>query len=250
MLIDTHLHLDNDEQAQKKIEEAYINNVKMLIISGCDKQGIMDALEIIKNNENVYATLGFHPSEAENISDDDIKWLENIVISTSKIIGIGEIGLDYYYGKSNKEKQIDLFNKQLLLAEKLNLPIVVHSREAFQDTYDLLKKYQLKGIIHCFSGNIETANLYIKMGYCLGIGGVLTFKNSKLPDVVKKIPMTNIVLETDSPYLTPAPYRGMENSPKFIPIIVEKISEIKEVSTKEVEKITCDNVFRIFDLKI
>lgn len=250
MFIDTHLHLENDDKAKKIIEEAYNNNVKKLIISGCDKKGIIDALEIIKTYDNVYATVGFHPSEVDKVSEDDLKWLEDIIKSNKKVVGLGEIGLDYYYGNDNKEEQIILFDKQLKLAQKLSVPVVIHTRDAFQDTYDLLKKYNLKGVIHCFSGSIEVAEMYVKLGYSLGIGGVLTFKNSKLPLVIEKIPVEKILLETDSPYLAPSPHRGEVNFPKFIPIIAEKISEIKKISTKEVEKITCDNVARIFDLKI
>lgn len=250
MYIDTHLHLENNENIKSIIQEACNNNVKKLIISGCDKKGIIDAVEIINDNTDIYATIGFHPSEIELINDDDIKWLENLIINNEKIIGLGEIGLDYHYNKDNKERQINLFEKQLQLAEKLNMPVVIHSRDAFRDTYDLLKKYKIKGIIHCFSGSLEVANLYIKLGYVLGIGGVLTFKNSKLDEVIKNISLEHIVLETDSPYLAPDPHRGEENFPKFIPIIAEKISKIKKISTKEVEKITCSNVNRIFDLKI
>lgn len=250
MYIDTHLHLNNDENTKKIIEEASNNNVKKLIISGCDKQGIMDALDIIKENDNVYATIGFHPSEVDNINSEDLEWLEKLILNNSKIIGVGEIGLDYYYGKENRDKQLELFNKQLQLTEKLKLPVVIHSRDAFEDTYNSLKKYNLKGVIHCFSGSVETAKLYIKLGYVLGIGGVLTFKNSRLYEVIEQISLDNIILETDSPYLAPVPHRGEKNYPKFIPIIAEKISEIKKISTKEVEKITCDNVARIFDLKI
>lgn len=250
MYIDTHLHLENNEKTSSIIEEAYQNNVKKLMISGCDKKGILDALEIIKKFDNVFATVGFHPSEVGNVTEEDILWLEEIIRKESKIIGLGEIGLDYYYGKEDKEQQKELFEKQLALAEKLNVPVVIHSREAFQDTYDLLKSHHLKGVIHCFNGSIEVANLYIKLGYVLGIGGVITFKNSKLGEVVEQIPMENIILETDSPYLTPTPHSGEENFPKFIPIIGEKISEIKKISTEEVEKITCTNASRIFDLKI
>lgn len=250
MYIDTHLHLENNERTSSIIEEAYQNKVKKLIISGCDKKGIIDALEIIKKYDNVYATVGFHPSEVGKITEEDILWLEDIIKKESKIIGLGEIGLDYYYGKEDKEEQKVLFERQLTLAEKLNVPVVIHSREAFQDTYDFLKSHHLKGVIHCFNGSIEVAKLYIKLGYVLGIGGVITFKNSNLGEVVEQIPMENIVLETDSPYLAPTPHRGEENAPKFIPIIGEKISLVKKISTEEVEKITCANTSRIFDLKI
>ena len=249
MLIDTHLHIDK-ENASKVIKEAKDNNVEVLIVSGCDKKGIIDAIELISQYENLYATVGFHPSEVDTTTIEDLIWLEKIITSNKKIIGVGEIGLDYYYGKNNKEEQLSLFNKQLELANKLHLPVVIHTRDAFQDTYDSLEKYNLTGIIHCFSGRLEVANLYMKLGYSLGIGGVVTFKNSKLPSVVENIPMEKIVLETDSPYLSPEPYRGQVNSPKNIPIIAEKISEIKKISPNDVENITCDNVIRIFDLKI
>jgi len=250
MYIDTHLHLENDSNTENIIKEACENNVKKLIISGCDKSGILHSIELIKKYDNVYATIGYHPSESTIVTDKDLIELEKFIISNKKIIGLGEIGLDYYYGKENKEQQLILFNKQLMIAEKLNIPVVIHSRDAFLDTYNTLKKYSLKGIIHCFSGSYEVAEQYVKLGYVLGIGGVVTFKNSNLPEVISKIDLKNIVLETDSPYLAPDPYRGNKNYPKFIPIIGQKISEIKKISTLEVEKITCENVCRIFDLKI
>lgn len=250
MFIDTHLHIDNNKESSTIIKEAKDNNVGLLIISGCDKLGISDVLELIKKYDNVYATIGFHPSEADKINENDLLWLEKQIINNKKILGVGEIGLDYYYGKDNKEEQLSLFNKQLELAKRLDLPVVIHTRDAFQDTYDTLKKYDLTGIIHCFSGSLDVANLYINLGYSLGIGGVVTFKNSKLPTVIENIPMEKIVLETDSPYLSPEPYRGQQNSPKNIPIIAEKISEIKKISTIDVENITYNNVLRIFDLKM
>jgi len=249
MFIDTHLHLENNKNTINIIDEALKNNVGMLIVSGCDKKGIIDTIGLIKQYDNIYATIGFHPSEADVISDEDIMWLEKLIKENAKIIGIGEIGLDYHYGKDNKENQQKLFIKQLELAKKLNMPVVIHTREAFADTYNLLRESKLTGIIHCFSGSLEVAKRYINLGYTLGIGGVLTFKNSKLQEVIKEIPIEKLVLETDSPYLSPEPYRGKENAPKNIPIIAEKISKIKKISTKEVEKITFDNVIRIFDLK-
>lgn len=249
MYIDTHFHIENKEEVLNIIEEAKKNNVGILILSGCDKKSIADTIELINKYNNIYATIGFHPSETDKINDDDLFLLEEQIIGNEKIIGVGEIGLDYYYGKENREEQINLFDKQLGLAKKLNLPVVIHTRDAFQDTYELLSKYQLTGIIHCFSGSLEVANCYINLGYSLGIGGVITFKNSKLSNVVENIPMERIVLETDSPYLSPEPYRGEKNSPKNIPIIAEKISCIKKISTEDVENITYNNVLRIFDLK-
>ena len=167
----------------------------------------------------------------------------------SKIIAIGEIGLDYYYTKDNKEKQIEVLRKQLSIAQKLNLPVVIHSREATQDTINVLKDYKVKGVIHSFSGSLETAKIYISKGYMLGIGGVVTFKNSNLYKVIEEIGLNNIVLETDAPYLTPEPYRGHQNSSKYVPYVSKKLSEILKIKEEEVAKITSKNASSLFDLK-
>ena len=164
-------------------------------------------------------------------------------------MGIGEIGLDYYYTKDNKEKQISLFKKQLSLAEKLSMPVVIHSREAFLDTYQLLSNFKGTGVIHCFTSNIENANKYIKLGFKLGIGGVLTFKNSNLKEVIRKIDLKSVVLETDSPYLSPEPFRGKKNTPSNVVLVAERIAEIKNLSLKEVGRITTLNASELFDLK-
>ena len=205
-------------------------------------------MKIINNYNIVYATIGYHPDQADIITEKDIKKLENLVNSSKKVVGIGEIGLDYHYDDINKDKQKQIFEMQLKIAEKLSLPVVIHSRDATFDTIEILKKYKVKGIIHCFSGSLETANIYIGMGYKLGIGGVLTFKNSKLGEVVKEVSLNSIVLETDSPYLTPDPYRGKTNSSKYIPVIAEKLSQIKDVTINEVAKITTKNCYDLFDL--
>ena len=219
-----------------------------IIISCCEKDDIQECLDLLKKYDIIYATFGFHPDQVEVVDHNDIKYLEEIIMNTKKIIGIGEIGLDYHY-EVDKDKQKRLFEKQLSLAEKLNLPVVIHSRDATKDTIDILKKYKVKGIIHCFSGSLETAKIYIKMGYKLGIGGVVTFKNSKLKDVVEQISIHDIVLETDSPYLTPDPFRGKRNSSKYIPIIIKKIASIKNISENNVEKITTENCDEVFDLR-
>ena len=176
----------------------------------------------------------------------DIDYLKSL-LGEKKIIGIGEIGLDYHYTKDNKDKQLWLFEEQLKIAEYLNLPVVIHSRDATMDTINTLKKYDVNGIIHCFSGSLEIANIYIKMGFLLGIGGVVTFKNSKLKDVVKEISVDSIVLETDSPYLAPVPYRGKINSSKYLEFIAKFIAEIKNISVEELAEITSENALSIFD---
>ena len=250
MFIDSHCHLSKEyyEDIDKIINNAQNNQVNTLIISGCDKKGIIEGLEIIDKYPNIYMTIGFHPSEVDITTDEDLIWLEEIVKQNKKIIGIGEIGLDYYWVKDNKEQQRTLFKKQLDLAKKLNLPIVIHSREATQETYDILKQYHLKGIIHCYSGSLEMAKEYIKLGYKIGIGGVVTFKNTNLVDVVKEIDLKDITLETDSPYLAPTPYRGKQNSPEYIPIIAEKIAEIKNITIEEVGTETTTNLLKLFEL--
>lgn len=251
MFIDTHCHISKEyyEDIDNLINECNSNDVKTLIISGCDKNSVIEGLEIIKKYPNIYMTIGFHPSEANITNDNDLGWLEDLLKTNNKIIGVGEIGLDYYWVKDNKEEQRSLFEKQLEIATRLNLPVVIHSREATQETFDILKKYKLKGIIHCYSGSLEMAKEYIKLGYKIGIGGVLTFKNSNLKEVVKEINIKDITLETDSPYLAPEPYRGKQNSPQYIPIIASKIAELKEIDLEIVKEVTTKTTISLFDLK-
>lgn len=250
MYIDTHFHLmkEDYEDIDLVIKKANDNKVSKLIISGCDKDGIIEGLEYITKYNNVYMTIGFHPEYCEKVTDEDLVWLEKTIKENKKIVGIGEIGLDYYYTKDNKIRQIELFKQQLDLAQKLNMPIVIHSRDAFMDTYETLKEYNLKGVIHCFTSNIENARKYISLGFYLGIGGVLTFKNSNLKDVIEKVDLAHVVLETDSPYLSPEPFRGKTNGPENIPLIAEKIAQIKEVSVEHVGSITTNNALALFDL--
>ena len=198
---------------------------------------------MIKKYNNVFGCIGLHP---ENVNEEfDFNIFDNL---PKKIIAIGEIGLDYYYTKDNKDDQIKLLRKQLKIAEDLNLPVVIHSREATQDTIDVLKDYKVKGIIHSFSGSYETAQIYIKMGYKLGINGVITYKNANLKDVFKRISLDNIVLETDSPYLTPVPYRGQTNEPSHIYDIAKFVSELYGISLDELAEITNKNIRDIFDI--
>lgn len=250
MYIDTHCHISKNyyDDITEVITDSKNNGLDKIIISCCEVDDIEESLNIINNYDNVYATFGYHPDQIDKVCDEDLKKLETLIKTNQKIVGIGEIGLDYHYG-TDKEKQKKLFKEQLKIAQRLNLPVVIHSRDATKDTIDILKIFNVSGVIHCFSGSLETANIYISMGYKLGIGGVLTFKNSKLYRVIENINLENIVLETDSPYLTPEPYRGKTNSSKYIPIIAKKLAEIKKVSIEEVAKITTNNAYLIFDLK-
>ena len=251
MYIDTHCHLsiEDYDDIDLVIKEDNIARVSPIIISGCTKSSIIESLDLVHKYNDLYATIGYHPSEVNDIYTDDINVLKKQLLE-EKIVGVGEIGLDYHYGKEDINLQKDLFKCQLKIAEELNLPVVIHSRDATMDTINILKEFpKVHGVIHCFSGSLETAREYISMGYLLGIGGVVTFKNSNLPNVVKSIGLSNIVLETDSPYLTPSPYRGEKNSSKYIPIIAEKIADILNVPISEVEKITTNNASSLFDFK-
>lgn len=252
MFIDTHCHIDSSVSGDVYIKNAYSANVKGLIFSFCNQDCYQAGIEFLDKYPDVFVSLGFHPEDADNITDKDLQCLDEVLVSSSRIVAIGEIGLDYYWRKDNKEKQRDLFQKQLDLAVKHQMPVVIHCRDAIQELYDILSQYKgkVKGVIHCFSGSYEMALAFIELGFVLGIGGVLTFKNSKLYQVVEKIPLSSIVLETDSPYLTPEPHRGEMNESKYIPLIAEKIAQIKGISLSEVEKITTDNAKRVFDLPI
>lgn len=251
MFIDTHCHLSSDyyNDIDKVVNESKEAGIDKIVISGCEETEINSSINYIKKYDNVYATIGYHPSECSKINNELLNNLQTQITENKKIVGIGEIGLDYHYGKEDENLQKDIFEKQLQLAQKLELPVVIHSRDATLDTINILKKYKLKGIIHCFSGSLETAKIYINMGYYIGIGGVITFKNSKLDKVVEAIDLKNIVLETDSPYLTPEPFRGKKNSSKYIPIIAQKIANIKNVDIEEVSRITLENTYKLFDLK-
>jgi len=246
MLIDTHCHLSYDDY--ENLDEIIKNMDGIMIASGCNDKTNKEVLELVKKYPNVYGTLGVHPEEIDNLTSDSFKIIEEN-INNSKIVAIGEIGLDYYWVNDNKEKQKELFKKQLDLAKKYNKSVVIHSRDSIQDTYNILKQYKLKGAIHCFSSSLEMAREFIKLGYKIGIGGVITFKNSsKLQEIVKKTNLKDILVETDSPYLSPEPFRGKKNDPSKTIYIAKKISEIKNVKLEQVLCQTANNAISLFDL--
>ncbi|MCI8547283.1 MAG: TatD family hydrolase [Bacilli bacterium] len=248
MFIDTHCHLSLDyyDDIDKVLNDNHDMGVSKIIVSGCDKKGIKESLFFVNKYSDIYASIGYHPDSVEEVVQKDLVELEEYIKNNKKVLAIGEIGLDYHYVKDNKDLQISLFERQLALSEKLTLPVVIHSRDATEDTIKILSKYKVKGVIHCFSGSLDTAKIYIKMGFKLGIGGVLTFKNSKLCEVVQNISLSDIVLETDSPYLAPDPFRGSVNTSKNIPIIAKKIADIKGISVEEVASVTSENAIHVF----
>ena len=248
MLIDTHAHLLNEyyDDITKVIDDSKKLGVGIVINSGCDNSSNREVLKIANEYNNVYVSFGIHPEFADNYQNSDLDFIEDN-INNDKLVAIGEIGLDYHYEGYNKEKQMILFEKQLKLAQKYNLSVVIHSRDATLDTINILKKYSVTGVIHCFSGSKETAMEYIKMGYKLGIGGVCTYKNAKLIDIIKQIGIENIVLETDCPYLSPVPFRGKKNIPGNVSYVAQFISDELGVSKEEVALITTNNAMSIFD---
>ena len=249
MFIDTHCHLfleyyDDIDGILDKIKAAGISKV---INNGTGKDSNIEVLDSIAKYDFVYGAIGIHPEEVDNYSDEDIDFIIQH-LNDKKVVAIGEIGLDYHYGKENRDKQIELFEKQLEIAEKYNKPVIIHSRDATLDTIECLKKYKVRGTMHSFSGSYETAMIYIKMGLMLGINGVVTFKNCNLIDVVKKVGINNIVLETDSPYLTPTPFRGQRNDSSHIIDIAKFLSDNCNLSMDEISEITNNNVKRTFDI--
>ena len=242
MIIDTHCHLD----VYDNIDEVISRFDGIMITSGYDDKSNLKVLKLVNKYPNVYGTLGIHPEEASNNYDLNII-IDNI--NNDKIVAIGEIGLDYHYTKDNINKQQELLKKQLDIAKKYNKPVVVHSRDAIMDTYNILSDYNLKGVIHCYSGSIEMAHKFIQLGYKIGVGGVLTFKNGKkLREVVNNISISDILSETDTPYITPEPFRGQVNEPKNVYYVLEKLAELKNIKMEEIIKKTSSNALEIFNI--
>ncbi len=250
MLIDSHCHLLSSEYDNLSVViEKSLKYVDKLIINGYDYKTSKEAIEIANKYENIYATVGIGPEEVDTINENDIKKIEKLINNNNKVVGIGEIGLDYYWTKDNKEKQIFVFKNMLSLAKKYNKPVIIHSRESINDVYNLLNEYKLNGIMHCYSGSYEMAKEFIKIGFLIGVGGVVTFKNAKnIKEVVKKIDISSIALETDSPYLSPEPKRGTKNDSSNLLYIVQSISKLKEISTNSVINETGISVSKMFNI--
>jgi len=255
-LIDTHCHLDMEsylDDLDSIIESATQHNVKKIITIGIDIPSSMHAIEIAQNYENIHATIGVHPHEVDELTEEHYEELRNLYKNnTTHVVGYGEIGLDYVKVHSEPTNQRFHFNKQLELAEELQLPIVVHNREAESDTLKILESQHRVcngGIMHCFSGDYEFATRIIDLGMLISIPGIVTFKNaSTLHDVVKKIPLEHIVVETDGPFLSPHPYRGKRNEPVNVLFTAEKIAQIKNIEIEEVAYQTSLNATTLFNL--
>ena len=247
--METHTHLDLiNRNVQEVVKDAAEKKVTKMVTVGIDLESSKIALEFASRFEGIYAAIGYHPNESKLM--DVLGWEElEKLAHNKKVVAIGETGLDYYRRRSTIRQQMESFKKHLNLACKLDLPLIVHDREAHRDIMKILKEGSqgLKVVVHCFSGDMDMAQKCIEEGYCIGIGGVVTFNNAKtLQLIVKEIPLKKILLETDSPFLAPHPFRGKPNEPKYIPLIAEKIAEIKGISLEKVAEVTSCNAQEFF----
>lgn len=249
-LIDTHAHLDMYEDWDVIIKNAKENGIKKIIIPAVETEYFQKILDIANSYEDVYCMMGIFPTEAKNWHDgilDDIREFAK----NKKVVSIGEIGLDYYWDKSFVDKQKDIFIKQVKLANELGLPIEIHDREAHKDVFDILVEYNKTSdvVFHCFSGSVEFARECLKQGWYLALGGVVTFKNAvKTKEVAKDVPLDRLMLETDSPYLTPVPFRGKENQPAYVRYVTEEIAKLREVDVEEIIESTTKNAEKVFGI--
>ena len=252
MIIDTHAHYNDeafDEDREEIIESLPINNVEKVINVGANMKGTEESVELAHKYPFIYAAVGVHPDDCDEINDESLARLEELS-KDEKVVAIGEIGLDYYWDNVARDIQKEAFRKQIRLAKKVKLPIIIHSREAAKDTMDILfeeKADEVGGVMHCYSYSKESAEIINKLGFHFGIGGVLTFKNGKkLREALEVMPLDRILLETDCPYLAPVPFRGKRNSSLLLPHVVEVLAECKGITTEEVERITKENAERLF----
>lgn len=251
MIIDSHAHYDDEafeEDRDNLLQSMQSNGIEKIINVGANIKGSRASIALSEQYPFIYTAVGVHPSDTEELNEEKMAWLKE-VSKKEKVVAIGEIGLDYYWPEPDREIQKKWFIRQMELAQEVNLPVIIHSRDAAQDTVEILKQFPANGVIHCYSYTKESAKEFLKMGYYFGIGGVLTFKNAKkLKEAVMEIPMDRILLETDSPYLAPEPNRGKRNSSLNIPYVVKELAQLKGITEEEVINITTENTKRLFHL--
>ncbi len=255
MIFDTHAHYDDDafcEDRDNLLGEIFSSGICCITDVGASMESSKNAVELTKKWPQIYAAVGVHPDSTKDMTENDIETLRALT-KEKKVVAIGEIGLDYYWDNSPRDIQKKWFLRQLELAREVNLPVIIHSREAAKDTMDIMKeavKAGNTGVIHCYSYSVPMAKEYIDMGFFIGIGGVLTFKNARvIKEVAAEIPLSSIVLETDSPYLAPVPHRGKRNNSLYLKEVVKQLAEIKQVSEETVEKITLANAKKLYRLE-
>lgn len=254
MLFDTHAHLNaiqyNDD-LQEVIDRALEEGVSNIVVVGFDRPTISRAIELAEQYPFIYAAVGWHPVDAIDMTEEDLQMIEQLA-AHPKVVALGEMGLDYYWDKSPKEVQKEVFRKQIALAKKVKLPIIIHNREATADIIEILREEnasEVGGIMHCFTGSVEVAKQCIDMNFYISFGGPVTFKNARKPkEVAKEIPLEHLLIETDCPYLTPHPFRGKRNEPSYVKYVAEAIAELKGVSFEEVAQKTSDNAKKLFGI--
>ncbi|MFS0784133.1 TatD family hydrolase [Bacillus sp. 1P06AnD] len=254
MLIDTHVHLNAEqynEDLTEVIERAKEQGVDKMVVVGFDAETIKRAIELVEEYPFLYASVGWHPVDAIDMTEEDLKWLEELA-SHPKVVALGEMGLDYHWDKSPKDIQKEVFRKQIALAKRVNLPIIIHNREATQDIVNILKEEgadEVGGIMHCFSGSEEIAEECMKMNFYISFGGPVTFKNARnVKEVAAQIPLDRLLVETDCPYLTPHPYRGKRNEPGYVKLVAEEIASLKGLPFEEIAAATTENAKKLFGI--
>jgi TatD DNase family protein len=254
MLFDTHVHVNAEqfnEDLEDVIERAKEAGIDNMVVVGFDRPTIIRAMELIETYDFMYAAVGWHPVDAIDMTEDDLQWIEELS-NHPKVVAIGEMGLDYHWDKSPKDVQMEVFRKQIRLAKKVGLPIIIHNREATADIVNILKEEEASrvgGIMHCFSGSAETALECINMNFYISLGGPVTFKNAKKPkEVAAAVPLDRLLIETDCPYLAPHPYRGKRNEPSYVKLVAEQIAEIKQLTIEEVSQATTENAKKLFGI--
>lgn len=253
-IFDSHAHYDDEsfnDDREVVIENIKSNGVIGVLNCGTSLQGSRGSVELAKKHDMFYAAVGIHPEYANEVTKEVLEEIEKLA-SFEKVRAIGEIGLDYYWDTNpSKETQQDIFRKQMALAEKLNLPVIIHDRDAHEDTLNIMKEFpNVKGVVHCFSGSVEFSRECLKLGYYIGFTGVITFKNAKkIVEVAKEVPLDRILVETDCPYMAPSPFRGKRNQSNYIKYIVEKIAEIKEIQINDLNNQTISNIKELLSLK-
>ncbi|WP_207204775.1 TatD family hydrolase [Miniphocaeibacter massiliensis] len=253
-MIDSHAHLDDEKfnyDRENIIKELKENQVAYVINPGADLESSKRAIELSKEYDFIFPAVGVHPHDAQSFSEEIYNEIKNMAIK-DKAVAIGEIGLDYYYDNSPRDKQKEVFKKQLELARELNLPVIIHTRDAYGDTFDILNEFkgEVIGVMHCYSGSLEMAERYMSLGYYISFAGPVTFKNAKnVKETAENIPMDRLLIETDSPYLTPTPNRGKRNEPKYVKYVAETIAELKDVPVSDVIEASRENARNLFKLE-
>ncbi len=250
-IFDSHAHYDDKafkEDRNELLSSLCDKGVVGIVNCGSDIKSSEISVRLSENFDFIYAAAGIHPHEAEDVNSDDFDKLGKL-LQHNKCVAVGEIGLDYHYDFSPRDIQKQIFEKQLQIAIETNTPVIIHDREAHQDVLDLVKKYRPKGIIHCFSGSVELAEIYVKTGMYIGLGGAVTFKNAKKPvEVAKFVPQDKLLVETDCPYMTPVPFRGQRNDSSYIEYVILKLAEIRNKTPDFIANKTFENAKNIFNL--